>query len=144
MILNISCKNQRNGCPYFEGISSYFKNEHKLSLKDIKVEQLYYILDLQGCEPCTNLNTRMLLQLKENKKLTIVFIGQTGNQDFSKRVTLLKSRFNHLEDKELKIYDYQTNLAKPLLIHLKNGQCHTIMEVIDPIIEDAKQYIDSL
>lgn len=142
--LSISCKEQKNDCPYFEGVATYFKNEYNLSLKDVKGEHLYYVLDLQGCEPCTNLNTKMLLQLKDNNKLTIVFIGETGNHEFLKRVNIIKEKFKHLEDKELKIYDYQTNLAKPLLIHIKDGKCNNIMEVIDPIIKDAKQYIDSI
>lgn len=137
----MSCKSKN--CPYFEGISQYFKNEHKKDL-NYSQEELYYVLDLQGCEPCTDLNTKMLLGLKHpNEKLTIVFVGQTSNNELNRRVNVLKTKFNYLIDSELKIFEYQTNLAKPLLIHLKNRSCYNIMIVNDPIIKEAQKYINS-
>ncbi|WP_025764398.1 hypothetical protein [Dyadobacter tibetensis] len=138
------CKGTSSDCPYFEGISLYFKDELYISLNDIKDEHIFYVLDLQACEQCVNLNTNMLMRVKANKKLTIVFVGETFNKQFLNRVAVLKKRFEFLTDTKMAVYGYQTNLAKPLLIHVNKGHCVNVIDVIDPKISEAEVYINSI
>ncbi|MDP1815721.1 MAG: hypothetical protein Q8K92_14845 [Leadbetterella sp.] len=139
-----SCNNLQNNqsdYKYTDEVLIYFNEIFHINLEQEK-NKIYYLFEVEGCENCIDINSKMLLNLNQNENLVIVFIGESKNQDFINRINTLKKKFLFLEDKFREINNYKTNLAKPILIHLGNNGIKKIQMITDDRLQETSRYIN--
>ena len=130
---------------YFKGFSNYMYEEHKVNISNSR-DIIYYILPLSDCNSCqgTLLNLEYLSSIKESLGNTIlVLVGQTKNSRYKDFIDNLSASTKVLLDADNSIFDYQTGLGKPMLVHIKNGKVEHYLKITDFKIEEAGNYIMS-
>lgn len=142
IFLSWSC-GPKQECKYSEGIKSYLAKEHKISAKKLKVG-IFYIINIAGCEPCTDRNLKMLLSLQRKENLFFVMVGITQNPAFQSYLKQIEDKgFVIIKDPKAEIYSYEVGLGKPILIHIEDGFCINRIDVGDFDVDKAKDYISS-
>lgn len=142
-----SCSNN-SVYEYNEGFSKYMKDTYNIYIENDK-NTIYYLLPLSDCNSCmsTELNLEMLSALPKSSisKISLIVIGKTKREDFKEAINDLENKYkNILFDKNNKIYSYQTNIGKPLIIRINSGKCIYYNEIYDTKIDTIKTYLIKL
>jgi len=137
----LGCVTKEPKCEFYEGFSFYMKNEHAIEISE-KTSTIYYLMPLSGCEPCVASNLEMLASIPKSDALLIIFIGISEMQQYNEEAAALKKQHNYLEDIDRKVYSYETNFGKPLLIHIDKENCKSYEEITDVEVNDAKKYLE--
>jgi len=120
-------------------------NKHDINILN-QQDKIFYILPLSDCTSCqgTSLNLELLNSFENsNDKLTILKVGQTNNPSYLDIIKKLTLKFDIINDMDNTIFNYQTGLGKPMLLHIKNGRVQYHLEITDFKIEEAGKYIMS-
>jgi hypothetical protein len=141
-ILFISC-NSKKDYRYLSGFESYMAEVHQINLENTKSE-VYYMMKVSGCNSCVTQNIQMLLELDNSTNLCLILIGTPEDEYTTEMYNSIQAKFNCLfSDEKMKVNSYETNLSKPILLHLSgNGEELFYMKVIDSEIPNAKKYIE--
>lgn len=91
---------------------------------------LYYVIPLESCEPCIDLNLGVLERASPSSRVTLVLIGRAFDPALTARLKVVGDKFAVLRDPTGKIWRHETGLGKPLLVHTRDGDCQ-LMESID-------------
>ena len=129
-----SCSPSRKNCPYLEDFGYYMKSKFNVDVTE-KGDHLYYIIPLESCIQCIDLNLGILERIKTSSHLTLILVGRAMDGTTITRVKEIGDKFRMLKDPTGLIWRYETGLGKPLLIHTRDGDCQ-LMESIDDS-EDA-------
>lgn len=126
---------------YEAGIETYLQK-----VTDVKItaheEIVYYLLPLNSCDPCMDLNLNMLSSLPKNHaKFKVIFIGASNNDQWEPLITKIKENQYVVTDPNGTAYDYETGLSKAMLIHISSGKFKSIMNIPDNKVNEAKTYI---
>jgi hypothetical protein len=133
-----SCNNPCNEYDYLDGLASYLENELGKDIRQIESE-IFYFVNMRGCETCIELNLEMLSELPKLSDVTLVLVGMS--EKYGNRIDQLGDNVNILFDEHNNIRKYETGLAKPLLLHITKGKCAKYLYVTDFEIENAKEYM---
>jgi hypothetical protein len=126
--------------PYLSGFSLYMKQVHQITITE--GEQLYYVMPIDSCEPCVVQNLEMLQKLSPIAKLRPIWVGKSGDKGISEKVSILQKQYPlSLIDAQNSVFQYETGLGKPVLLHLKNGNSIYYLYVTNDIIEKASDYL---
>lgn len=137
------CSNfKTNDYVYIDGFAIYMKSEFKIDIYNTKEDNIYYLMLVKGCEPCIIENTQMLANI-DSDKLVLLLVGDPKESNKYEELKSLTKKFNTLNDRSYEIFSYETGISKPLLIHMKNGECIKYMKVSDFDVNLAKEYIIS-
>lgn len=104
-------------------------------------DRVYYILPVNSCEQCVLMSLEMLNNIEKISTVTIVFVSSAKNKRHRDIMKQLEGKFEVLLDMTSKIYDYETGIGKPLLIHIKNGKPLFVLEIQDNQIQKANDYL---
>lgn len=126
---------------YWDDLSNYFKNEHHIDLISLDNTILYITPISDNCDNCIAINFDMLERLPQKKDFIPVLIGKTTEQNIERVNGIIKKSNLYFQDLNLEIFSYQTGFGKPLLVHIKDGNCLFFMEVKDQQIDEAYNYI---
>lgn len=135
------CANNTPKCEYYEGFSFYMQEEHQIAIASQKA--IYYVMPMTGCEPCIASNLEMLATIPKIPSLTIIFIGTSEIEQYNAEAEMVKTKHAYIEDMERAIFSYETNIGKPLMIHVDNGNCVVYREIKDTEVAEAKKYLMS-
>ncbi len=126
--------------PYHKGVTNYLNTEHNIDIENCE-NQIFYFLPINECTSCqeTTLNIEMLKKIKKYHNLTIVIIDLNDDSKFNSDIENVNNRL--LFDQKSSIYKYPTGVAKPLLLHIKKGKIIYSLQVDDPKLKTAKDYI---
>ncbi|MBA4058311.1 MAG: hypothetical protein C0490_26575, partial [Marivirga sp.] len=116
-----TCK-KKEGCQYFQSISLYFEQVLDTRIDEFQSHRFYYFLPMESCENCIFSNLEMLNKLKI-KNLSIIFVGVNFHPEWDVLLTDLKKKHPFHEDPQKRIYSYESNLGKPLLLSVESGNC---------------------
>jgi len=143
MISTFGCTKDKYA--YFKGFSQYMMEEHKVELSKID-DSIFYILPLSDCSTCqsTLLNLELLNSINTEKdNIALVLVGTTNISTYQNLIKKITSTYMVYKDPESSIFSYPTGLAKPMILHIKNGKVIYHMEITDFHIEDAGRYLTS-
>lgn len=105
-------------------------------------EAIYYIITANSCEPCLMLNINMLINFNDSKKIIPVLSGEPKNQEIKTLFMTFASKYDvKLIDNEMKLYNYEIDFSKPMLMHTKNGELIYSKNIGDFEIETAESYL---
>ena len=99
---------------------------------------VYYMLDLQSCDPCINANLGLLETIEMNDKLVPVMIGNPRYGIWDSQIEKIISRFTTLEDEKSEAHFFELGMSKPLIIVVREGIVKDYMSVSDFEIDKAK------
>lgn len=88
---------------YFEGFKFYLKSTFKMDISVNKDEKIFYVLLLDGCEPCMKYNSEILLEL-QNDNIIPILIGKPSNDRWNDFIKSLKKKWTVLEDVNNEIF----------------------------------------
>jgi hypothetical protein len=140
IILLVGCQGEEYA--YLKGFKQYMLETHQLDINNNEI--IMYVLPLSDCNSCmgTALNLEALKTISPpNNKLCIVLVGKTDKQHFQETINELSTSFWVVRDEDHSIDTYQTGVDKPMLLHLKGGQLIYHLKILDPNIEQAKDYL---
>jgi hypothetical protein len=144
IILGMSCENlNQNNYKYFDGFSFYMKSVHNIDILTSNKEIIYYVMLVEGCEPCIAGNSAMLQKIKKNNNLCLILVGNIEESSDSATFLKLNNKMQVLKDPNYEIFSYETGISKPLLIHIKNGRCKHFLLVTDFEIENTYNYLNT-
>lgn len=89
-----------------------------LGIQNNSETEVYYIIDLHGCDYCIDAN---LLFLEENLlDLNLIFVGRTFKREWIEKINVISKNYNIIEDKERFAAKLSLDLAKPMLLIIKD------------------------
>lgn len=129
--------------PYSKGLEMYMSQEHATDLTQID-DRVYYFIPLNDCSSCKSaeLNLSFLNNLvAPPANLSVVLIGSTRLPEYKESLQKLRHRYTVLEDTNGTMFNYQTGLGKPLLIHIKKGEVTYYLSITDFDLETVEAYL---
>jgi len=137
----ICCDNSKSNCKYYDGFKLYLSQVYDLDIS-AKDERIFYVLPLEGCDECLKINLNLLLERNfYSSKVTIILTGRNFNDIIKGQIEEIKRKYPILEDGKNLIHQFETGFGKPLLVHVKNGDCLFATSIADSEIESVKEYI---
>jgi len=135
LFLMISCYQKEQAYPYESHFVRYMEEVHQLNLYS-EQEAIYYLLPLDGCEPCLEAHRNAFSQLGAKRTtLKIILIGKNKNY------SIQGEGLHFLYDTEKKSDAYRLGLGKPLMLHWKGKKVVHYELVSDYELETAIGYI---
>jgi len=137
----MGCDNSKSNCRYYEGFKLYLSQVYDLDIST-QGDRIFYVLPLEGCDECLQINLNLLLERNFNSsKVTIILTGANFNDIIRSKIEAIKRKYPILEDGKNLIHQFETGFGKPLLVHVKNGDCLFATSIADQEIESVKKYI---
>ncbi|QNK77129.1 hypothetical protein H7F37_13575 [Winogradskyella sp. PAMC22761] len=132
-----SC-NEEKTYEYCDEFSRYLIEVHD---QDINNNVTYFLLPVNGCENCIELNLKLLKEKKYN--IQLIIIGHTFNENRSLLIESLSDNYsNILQDDKYGISQYRIGFSKPLIVTLENGKCIYHLNISDFKVDEAKKYLE--
>lgn len=140
LLVVFSCSNMEK-YTYYNGLSKYMIDNFNIDFNNVD-DTIYYFLPINRCNTCegTNLNLKALNSLDSKKNVVVIIIGLEENSTYTQKIQNLPFETVLFDNKGL-VNKYQTGILKPLLIHVNKGNCIFYLEINDPKIGKAKQYL---
>ena len=129
--------------PYSKGLQLYMNQELAIDVTQIG-DRIYYFIPLNDCSSCKSaeLNLSFLNNLViPPAKLAVVLIGSTRLPEYKESLQKLRHRYTVLEDPNGTMFNYQTGLSKPLLVHIKEGEVTYYLNITDFDLETVGAYL---
>lgn len=111
------------GCQYEDSMRLYFKDALNIDLTKIVDTEFYYFVPLESCENCIY-ETLLAISQLDGQKLTVVLVGNNFHSEWDSLLSVVKFKHKILSDSNKIIYQYESELGKPLLFTIHNGNCH--------------------
>ncbi len=141
VMLSCSEKVEKNEYRYSEDFFSYLNEVHGIKYEE---NSLYYLLDLQSCDPCIDTNLKMLSELDRISNLNIILLAKPRFAKWDNELKKIFETQNILEDVNGEAYLFELGLGKPLILYsIKEGEVFNYLSVSDFEIEKAKHFISN-
>lgn len=135
--ITISCI-KNNSYEHCDEFVLYLKEIHNIDVEH--EDKTYFILPLDGCDNCIELNLNLLLNNKFD--IQLILIGNSFDKERNRKIENLEIKYNNvLKDSKYLISPYRTGLAKPMIITIKDNKCTYHLNVSDFKIKEAETYL---
>jgi len=141
VMLSCSEKIEKNEFRYSEDFFRYLEEVHRIEYEE---NTLFYLLDLQSCDPCIDANLKMLSELDRISNLTIILLAKPRFDKWDNELKKLFERQNILEDANSEAYLFELGLGKPMILYsVKKGEVFNYVSVSDFEIDKAEHFISN-
>ncbi|MFT6827702.1 MAG: hypothetical protein ACI9Z3_001075 [Roseivirga sp.] len=108
----ISCKEDEQSL-YDQQFDLYIER-YQESLFEVELPYYLYAVDLDACSSCTLDHLELIRELSGRQSIQFLIIGDTSA--WSENITGLHGLDNFHFDVEKKVYSFQTNFGKPMIL----------------------------
>ncbi|MBE7661148.1 hypothetical protein G1K72_04405 [Tenacibaculum finnmarkense] len=136
-----ACTSPQKKYKYTKQFTRYLTDIQNIKTTDLK-NNMFYVLPVNECNTClsTKLNLNILAKTKPTN-LTVILIGLEEESVFKHQIKNLKHK--KLFDNESSIYDYQTSVSKPLLIHFVNSEVINFFNISDTKVPEVYNFLNN-
>lgn len=137
------------GCSKTSSNTDYaYQDEWKRYLLEVpgvvpKNDHLYYLLDLESCDPCVDLNLKLLSELRANSRLVLILIGDERYSKDKAITSVLHEKYEVYRDVDSEAYQFELGLYKPTAYYYDNGSVQDYFVLSDFEIENGRGFIES-
>tara|TARA_Y100000813_G_C24071377_1_gene308921 strand:- start:169 stop:534 length:366 start_codon:yes stop_codon:yes gene_type:complete len=114
------------------------KEVHNQSLNE---GEIYYLLDLQSCDPCIEKNLALLNEMSNELDLNVIFINNTRFNIWDSLIENIKQKYSTFIDLGGEAHLFEIGLSKPLIIYFEKESHTDYMSVSDYEIDLAYSFI---
>ncbi|MCD8412371.1 hypothetical protein [Tenacibaculum finnmarkense] len=138
----ITCNSPQKKYKYTKQFTRYLTDIRNIKTTDLK-NNMFYVLPINECSTCpsTKLNLNILAKTKPTNLIVILIGLEEEEAVFKHKIKNLKHK--KLFDNESSIYDYQTSVSKPLLIHFVNSEVINFFNISDTKVPEVYNFLNN-